>query len=92
MGNSGDRCSCGASARARLTDILFYHVVSGKVIAADAIGLAGQSADTLLEGKQIAISVDGGTVRINAANVIIADIVASNGVIHVIDAVLLPPA
>jgi transforming growth factor-beta-induced protein len=75
----------------QLTDILLYHVVPGKVMAADAVALAGQSAGTLLEGKQIAISVEGESVKINGATVIIADIEASNGVIHVIDAVLLPP-
>ncbi len=76
----------------QLADILLYHVVSGRVMAADAVALDGQMADTLLNGKQISISVDGGTVRINNAAVIIPDIVASNGVIHVIDSVLLPPA
>lgn len=76
----------------QLTSILLYHVVPGKVMAADAIALAGQNADTLLQGKQITISVDGGSVKINGVTVILADIQASNGVIHVIDSVLLPPA
>ncbi len=72
-----------------LTNNLLYHVVSGKVLAADVVKLS--KADTLL-GKPIHISVDGTTVRVNDTQVIITDIEASNGVIHVIDAVLLPPA
>ena len=73
----------------QLTDILLYHVVSGKVMAADVTALA--SATTVL-GKDVAIKVDMGNVYINEAKVIITDIETSNGVIHVIDAVLLPPA
>jgi uncharacterized surface protein with fasciclin (FAS1) repeats len=76
----------------QLTDILLYHVVSGEVVAADVAGLSGQMVDTLLSGKQIEVAVEGGTVAINDATVIITDVLASNGVIHVIDAVLLPPA
>jgi len=73
----------------QLADILLYHVVNGKVMAADVTGLS--SATTLL-GKDIAIMTDMGNVSINDAKVIITDIVTSNGVIHVIDSVLLPPA
>ncbi|HRK90807.1 MAG TPA: fasciclin domain-containing protein [Anaerolineales bacterium] len=72
-----------------LTDILLYHVVAGKVMAADVTGL--ESATTVL-GKDIAIKVDMGNVYINDAQVIITDIETSNGVIHVIDAVILPPS
>jgi transforming growth factor-beta-induced protein len=72
-----------------LTDILLYHVVPGKVMAADVVTLS--SADTAL-GKPVAIKVVDGNVFVNDAQVIITDIEASNGVIHVIDAVLLPPA
>jgi transforming growth factor-beta-induced protein len=72
----------------KLTDILLYHVVSGKVMAADVTKLT--SATTML-GKDVAIKVDMGNVYINDAKVIITDIETSNGVIHVIDAVLLPP-
>ncbi len=75
----------------QLKDILLYHVVAGKVMAADAVALDGQMVDTLLEGKQLAISVDGETVMINDAKVVTADVEAGNGVIHVIDSVLLPP-
>lgn len=75
----------------QLTDILLYHVVTGKVMAADVVGLDGKMADTALEGKQIGIKVDMGNVYLNEnVKVIITDIEASNGVIHVIDTVLLP--
>jgi transforming growth factor-beta-induced protein len=72
-----------------LTDILLYHVVAGKVMAADVVGLT--SATTVL-GKDVAVKVDMGNVYINDAQVIITDIETSNGVIHVIDTVILPPA
>jgi uncharacterized surface protein with fasciclin (FAS1) repeats len=73
----------------KLTDILLYHVVSGSVMAADVTALT--SAPTVL-GKDVAVKVDMGSVYINEAKVIITDIATSNGVIHVIDAVLLPPS
>ena len=72
-----------------LTDILLYHVVAGDVKAADVVTL--ESAETL-QGGLLTITIDGDVVRINGAQVVIADIEASNGTIHVIDAVLLPPA
>jgi len=69
-----------------LVKILTYHVVAGKVLAADVT--AGDVPT--VEGQTIAISVDGG-VKVNDANVVATDVLASNGVIHVIDAVILPP-
>jgi len=76
----------------QLTDILLYHVIAGKVMAADVVALDGQSAETALAGKSISIKIDGDKVILNdSVNVIITDIETSNGVIHVIDAVLLPP-
>lgn len=73
----------------KLTDILLYHVVSGKVMAADVVNLT--SATTVL-GKDIKITVKDGKVYLNnTVQVIITDVEASNGVIHVIDGVLLPP-
>lgn len=76
----------------QLTDILLYHVVPGKVMAADVTGLDGKMADTALEGKQLSVKVDMGSVYLNEnTKVITTDIEASNGVIHVIDSVLLPP-
>ena len=71
-----------------LTDILLYHVVSGEVMAADVVNL--ESAETV-SGKSISIKVMDGKVFLNDSEVIITDIVATNGVIHVIDSVLLPP-
>ena len=73
----------------QLKSILLYHVVEGKVMAADVVGLT--SATTLL-GKDVEVKVDMGDVYINDAKVIITDIETSNGVIHVIDTVILPPA
>jgi uncharacterized surface protein with fasciclin (FAS1) repeats len=71
-----------------LTDILLYHVVAGKVMAADVVKLT--EAPTVL-GENVAIAVQDGAVVLNGTTkVVITDIVASNGVIHVIDAVLLP--
>ena len=72
-----------------LTDVLLYHVVDGKVMAEDVVGLT--AAPTLL-GQDIAVAVDGdGQVFLNGTvQVIITDVEASNGVIHVIDAVLIP--
>ncbi len=72
-----------------LTDVLTYHVVSGSVLAADVVGL---SSATTLQGSDVSVRVENGNVFINESQVIITDIVGSNGVIHVIDAVLLPPA
>lgn len=69
-----------------LTSILTYHVVPGKVMASDVVNV--DSASTL-QGQDITVSVADG-VRVDDANVIKTDIEASNGVIHVIDTVLLP--
>ncbi|MDG2029219.1 MAG: fasciclin domain-containing protein [Acidimicrobiales bacterium] len=75
-----------------LADILTYHVIAGEVDAATAISLDGQSAATV-NGAEIAISVVDGSVVINGTSTVIAaDVAASNGIVHVIDAVLLPPA
>ena len=71
-----------------LTSILLYHVVAGAVMAADVVEL--DSAATL-NGASVSISVGDSGVMINNANVVQADVAASNGVIHIIDAVLLPP-
>jgi len=71
-----------------LTEILLYHVVDGEVLAEDVVEL--QFAETLLE-KDIEIRVVDGSVFLNDAEVIITDVMADNGVIHVIDTVLLPP-
>jgi transforming growth factor-beta-induced protein len=73
----------------QLADILTYHVVSGKVMAADVLKLS--EAETV-QGQNVAIKQDMGKVYVNDAQVVLTDIEASNGVIHVIDTVILPPA
>jgi uncharacterized surface protein with fasciclin (FAS1) repeats len=71
-----------------LVQILTYHVVSGAVMAADVT--AGDVPS--VEGSPITVTVEGGTVKLNdSATVIATDVMASNGVTHVIDAVILPP-
>ncbi len=74
--------------KAKLVSILTYHVVPGKVMAADVVKL--KKAKTV-EGSNVKIKVKGKEVHINNAKVVKADIHASNGVIHVIDTVILPP-
>ncbi|MCC5873928.1 MAG: fasciclin domain-containing protein [Gammaproteobacteria bacterium] len=71
----------------QLRAVLTYHVVAGKVMAADVVEL--DSAATV-QGSSVTISTMGGGVMIDHANVVQADIETSNGVIHVIDAVMLP--
>lgn len=73
--------------RDQLVAVLTYHVVPGKVMAADVVSL---SEATTVNGADIEIQVDGEKVRINDATVVAADVSASNGVIHVIDTVILP--
>ncbi|MEO6862334.1 MAG: fasciclin domain-containing protein [Microcoleus sp.] len=70
----------------KLKKILTYHVVSGKVLAADVVKL--KSAKTV-EGSEVKIDASNG-VKINDSTVTTADVIADNGVIHIIDAVLLP--
>jgi len=72
-----------------LTEVLLYHVVEGKVMAEDVVGLNGTKAATL-NGKEVSINVSDGKVFINEAQVITTDVKATNGVIHVIDSVLVP--
>ncbi len=72
-----------------LTQILLYHVVPGKVMAADLSD--GLEADTL-QGKPVTFTLSDGGAKVNDANIIATDIETSNGVIHVIDSVILPPA
>ena len=75
---------------AALKKILLYHVVSGAVTADKVVGL---TTATSVEGSPIAISVKDGAVYLNgSAQVVTPDVMASNGVIHVIDKVILPPA
>lgn len=74
--------------KAKLTAVLTYHVVAGKVSAADVVKL---TEATTVQGGKVKIDASSG-VKINNATVIKADIQATNGVIHVIDTVLLPPS
>ena len=71
----------------KLKAILTYHVVAGKVMAADVVKL--KTAKTV-QGSTIDISTMGGKVKVDNANVVKTDIAASNGVIHVIDTVIMP--
>lgn len=71
-----------------LREVLLYHVVAGRVFSTDVVGL---SAAETVQGSSISITFDGETVLLNgAASVIAVDVEASNGLIHVIDAVILP--
>lgn len=76
-----------AENKDQLTAVLTYHVVPGKVMAGDVVGL---DQATSVQGDTIDISINGDSVMVDAANVIATDIQASNGVIHVIDSVILP--
>lgn len=73
--------------KSKLTGILTYHVVAGAVKAADLKD--GQKVKTL-QGEELTVSIKDGKVMINGANVTSADLIGSNGVVHVIDAVLMP--
>jgi uncharacterized surface protein with fasciclin (FAS1) repeats len=73
--------------KAKLTRILTYHVVAGKVMAADAAKLTSAKA---VSGDTLTIAARGAGVMIDKAKVVTADVAASNGVIHVIDTVILP--
>ena len=75
----------------KLTAILKYHVLAGKVAAADVVKLDGKTATTL-NGAALKVSTTGGVKLNGVVNVTKTDIAASNGVIHVIDTVLLPAA
>jgi len=72
--------------KAKLTAVLTYHVVAGKVMAADVVKL--KTAKTV-QGQSVSIDTSAG-VKVDAANVVKTDILATNGVIHVIDTVILP--
>ena len=69
-----------------LTAILTYHVVSGELRAQDVV-----AETATVNGAPLSITTEGGTVKINDATVVATDVIAENGVIHVIDSVILPP-
>ena len=72
----------------KLAALLAYHVLEGKVMAADVKTMMAKTAN----GAKLDIKVTGDVVMVNDAKVVKADVKASNGVIHVIDSVLMPPA
>jgi len=74
-------------SKAKLTAILTYHVISGKVLAKDVVNL---SEAKTVQGSSAKITVTDGKVKVDDANVVKTDIACTNGVIHVIDAVILP--
>ena len=71
-----------------LTKVLLFHVVSGKLMAADVVA---ETELTSVEGSPLAIVVAGSTVTVDVATITATDIECSNGVIHVIDTVMIPP-
>ena len=75
------------SNKPALSDLLTYHVVAGKVLAADVAAL---SVAQTVQGQSVSISVQDGKVFVDGAQVVMADIMTSNGVIHVIDSVIVP--
>ncbi len=80
----------GTLTTEQLKEVLLYHVVSGEVDAATVVGL---TTATTVQGEDITIDASSGTVVLNGgSNVVTTDVVASNGLVHVIDAVILPPS
>ncbi len=78
-----------AEPKGMLTQILLYHVVPGKLMASDVVGMASLPT---AQGNMLKVTVNGSEVMVDGARVIITDIETSNGVIHVIDSVLIPPS
>jgi uncharacterized surface protein with fasciclin (FAS1) repeats len=76
---------------AALRQVLTYHVVPGRVMAADVLK-AGSARPATVQGQALDVRVEGGKVRVDGATVVAADVLATNGVIHVIDTVVLPRA
>jgi len=74
-----------------LSDILTYHVISGEVPSSDAISLAGSKV-AMVNGDEVGLSLSDGSLLVNTVTVTSTDIMTDNGIIHVIDAVLMPPA
>ncbi len=80
-----------AKDKALLKKVLLYHVVKGSVPSGKVVTLDGAMVKTV-SGKKVAIDVRGGKVFVNTARVVTPDVIASNGVIHVVNKVLIPPA
>lgn len=79
-----------AANKSALKNVLLYHVVAGKVTAADVAKLSGKGAKTV-QGSEAKVTTTGDALMVGTATVIKADVPAKNGVIHIIDSVLLPP-
>jgi len=75
-------------AKAKLTQILTYHVVPGKIMSADLMGKTVSPAT--VQGGTVKVDATGSAVHVNSATVVTADVDCTNGVIHVIDSVLMP--
>ena len=84
-----DQLNAILADKAQLTKILTYHVVPGEVMAAD---LEPEQMVKTVEGQDLDIKVTNGAATVNGCNIVTTDIKASNGVVHVVDCVLLPPA
>ncbi|BCW98544.1 MAG: beta-Ig-H3/fasciclin [Armatimonadota bacterium] len=74
----------------KLVEILTYHVIPGKVMAADVAGLQSGTKVKTLSGAEVTVKKSGNSIFLNTSKIVATDVVASNGVIHVIDSVLLP--
>ena len=81
--------------QAALTDVLLYHVTdAGALLASQVVALVadGPIEVEMLNGDEVTVALDGASVTVNDATVVVTDILTANGVLHVIDAVLLPPS
>lgn len=77
--------------KAKLVGILKYHVINGSLTSAQILSLTLPRNVTTLEGNSVRVSNNSNNLMVNNANVILRDVMATNGVIHVIDTVLMPP-
>ena len=92
--NAPDTYNAVASDKKLLTKVLTYHVLAGKVDSEAAVAAAGKKASVkTVQGEKIKLSLKGGALYLNGSSkVIVADVNASNGVIHAINAVIVPPS
>ena len=92
--NAPDTYNAVASDKKLLTKVLTYHVLAGKVGSEAAVAAAGKKASVkTVQGEKIKLSLKGGKLYLNGSSqVIVADVKTSNGVIHAIDAVIVPPS
>lgn len=76
--------------KSALKDVLLYHLIAGRLTAADFAKMSGRSKKTV-EGSDAKVTAAGDQITIGTAHIITADVSAKNGIIHIIDAVLIPP-